>query len=35
VIDDGGDVTLLIHKGYEMENGDKWVDSPSGSTKRM
>ncbi|HCN77981.1 MAG TPA: adenosylhomocysteinase, partial [Verrucomicrobiales bacterium] len=26
---DGGDVTLLIHKGYEMENGDKWVDSPS------
>ena len=31
VIDDGGDVTLLIHKGVEMENGDKWVDSPSGS----
>ena len=31
VIDDGGDVTLLIHKGYELENGDKWVDSPSGS----
>src|ERR1035437_8201278 len=31
VIDDGGDVTLLIHKGYEMENGDKWIDSPSGS----
>ncbi|MBV8809320.1 MAG: adenosylhomocysteinase, partial [Acidobacteriaceae bacterium] len=29
VVDDGGDVTLLIHKGYEMENGDKWVDSPS------
>ncbi len=24
-------MTLLIHKGYEMENGDKWVDSPSGS----
>src|SRR5215472_2070206 len=22
VIDDGGDVTLLIHKGYEYENGD-------------
>ncbi len=33
VIDDGGDVTLLIHKGYEMENGDKWVDSPSTSTE--
>jgi adenosylhomocysteinase len=23
VVDDGGDVTLLIHKGYELENGDK------------
>jgi adenosylhomocysteinase len=31
VVDDGGDVTLLIHKGYELENGDKWVDSPSGN----
>ncbi len=31
VVDDGGDVTLLIHKGYEMEQGDKWVDSPSAS----
>jgi adenosylhomocysteinase len=31
VVDDGGDVTLLIHKGYELENGDTWVDSPSGS----
>ncbi len=31
VIDDGGDVTLLIHKGFELENGDKWVDSASGS----
>src|SRR5271156_1009810 len=31
VIDDGGDVTLLIHKGHEMEAGDKWVDSPSSS----
>ena len=29
IVDDGGDVTLLLHKGYEMENGDKWVDSPS------
>ena len=29
VIDDGGDATLLIHKGYEMENGDPWVNSPS------
>ncbi|MBA4147238.1 MAG: adenosylhomocysteinase [Verrucomicrobia bacterium] len=31
VVDDGGDVTLLIHKGYELENGDKWVNTPSGS----
>ena len=31
VVDDGGDVTLLIHKGVELEKGDKWVDSPSGS----
>src|ERR1700676_1847030 len=28
VVDDGGDVTLLIHKGYELEQGDKWVNSP-------
>ena len=31
VVDDGGDVTLLIHKGYELENGDGWVNTPSGS----
>jgi adenosylhomocysteinase len=31
IVDDGGDATLLVHKGYELENGDKWVDSPSGS----
>jgi adenosylhomocysteinase len=31
VVDDGGDVTLLIHKGYELEEGSKWVDSPSDS----
>jgi adenosylhomocysteinase len=31
VVDDGGDVTLLIHKGFELENGDRWVDSPSES----
>jgi adenosylhomocysteinase len=31
VVDDGGDATLLIHKGYELENGDKWVNSPSAS----
>jgi adenosylhomocysteinase len=31
VIDDGGDVTLLIHKGYELENGSDWVNTPSSS----
>jgi adenosylhomocysteinase len=32
VVDDGGDVTLLIHKGYELEQGDdSWVNSKSGS----
>src|SRR5277367_6406717 len=31
VVDDGGDVTLLIHKGVELEDGDKWVNAPSGS----
>src|SRR5215207_8508563 len=31
VVDDGGDVTLLIHKGYQLEQGDKWVNTPSGS----
>jgi len=37
VVDDGGDVTLLIHKGVELEKSvaagekDKWIDSPSGS----
>ena len=31
VVDDGGDVTMLIHKGYEMEQGSKWVNEPSDS----
>ncbi len=31
VVDDGGDVTLFLHKGYEMEDGDEWVNSESGS----
>lgn len=31
VVDDGGDVTLLIHKGFELENGSKWVDEPAAS----
>jgi adenosylhomocysteinase len=31
VVDDGGDVTLLLHKGYEMEQGSDWLNSASGS----
>jgi adenosylhomocysteinase len=31
VVDDGGDVTLLLHKGYEMEQGSDWVNTESGS----
>jgi adenosylhomocysteinase len=29
VVDDGGDATLLIHKGHELENGSNWVHTPS------
>ena len=31
VVDDGGDVTLLIHKGLELEQGSDWVNTPSGN----
>ena len=33
IVDDGGDATLLLHKGYEMEAGDTWVDSPAASAE--
>ncbi len=29
IVDDGGDATLLIHKGYELETGSDWVYLPS------
>ena len=29
VVDDGGDATLLIHKGHELEEGSDWVNTPS------
>ncbi len=29
IVDDGGDATLLMHKGYEMEQGEDWVNTPS------
>src|SRR5215471_6870047 len=31
IVDDGGDATLLLHKGYEMEHGSNWVNTPSRS----
>ena len=31
IVDDGGDATLLLHKGYEMEHGSDWVTTPSSS----
>ena len=33
IVDDGGDATLLIHKGFELENGSDWVNTQSGSTE--
>ena len=35
IVDDGGDATLLIHKGYQLEEGDKWVHSPSASKEEQ
>jgi len=35
IVDDGGDATLLIHKGYEMENGSDWVDTPSSNDEEQ
>src|SRR5438552_5905426 len=31
VVDDGGDVTLLIHRGYELEEGSDWINTASSS----
>ena len=35
IVDDGGDATLLIHRGYELENGSDWVDSNSDSEEEQ
>jgi adenosylhomocysteinase len=35
VVDDGGDVTLLLHKGYQLEEGDGWVNTPSASREEQ
>ena len=31
IVDDGGDATLLIHKGYACENDPALLDAPTGS----
>ena len=31
IVDDGGDATLLIHKGVELEDGSDWVNTSSES----
>ncbi len=35
IVDDGGDATLLIHHGVDMENGSDWVDQPGASTEEQ
>ena len=35
IVDDGGDATLLIHKGVELENGSDWINSESGSEEEQ
>jgi adenosylhomocysteinase len=36
IVDDGGDATLLIHKGYELEEGNaEWVNSTGGSQEEQ
>ena len=36
IVDDGGDATLLIHKGVELEKGDRsWVDATAESEEEQ
>ena len=35
VVDDGGDVTLFIHKGYQLEEGDEWAKSKAASKEEQ
>ena len=35
IVDDGGDATLLIHKGAELEEGSKWTESESDSQEEQ
>ncbi|MBJ24171.1 MAG: adenosylhomocysteinase [Euryarchaeota archaeon] len=35
IVDDGGDATLLLHKGYALENGDDWVNTVSDNNEEQ
>lgn len=35
IVDDGGDATLLIHKGVELEDGSDWVNTDSDSDEEQ
>jgi len=35
VVDDGGDATLLIHKGYELEEGSDWAKTKSANKEEQ
>ena len=35
IVDDGGDATLLIHKGYELEDGSDWVEGAADSDEEQ
>src|SRR5690242_20583057 len=35
IVDDGGDATLLIHKGFELEEGSDWAKSKSANREEQ
>ncbi len=35
IVDDGGDATLFLHKGYELENGSTWVTGKADSVEEQ
>jgi adenosylhomocysteinase len=35
IVDDGGDATLLIHKGYELEEGNGWAKTESANKEEQ
>ncbi len=35
IVDDGGDATLLVHRGCQLEEGSGWADAPSESREEQ